>query len=205
MPDSFPLAWPEGWKRTAPEFRRRARYGVTDSVALVELKDELRRFGATNVVISSNIALKSNGEMYANQAASIEDPGVAVYYSTSQWKDKVIACDQWTRVYHNAYAIAKTINALRAIDRAGATQILAQAFTAFGALPASAAAAPEQSWWDVLQIKEDAIKGGFVDLPMIEARYRSLAKTAHPDRNGGDDRAFKALGSALEQARRHFG
>src|SRR5690348_15303688 len=111
MADSFPLDWPSDWKRTPPHLRERPPYRVTDSRALDELGHELRLFGARNVVISSNIAVKRDGSMYANQAASVDDPGVAVYYSTDKFKDRVIACDKWQRVYHNVYAIAKTIAA----------------------------------------------------------------------------------------------
>lgn len=203
MPEAYPLQWPEDWKRTI--LREKPRYRITDGQALIELKEALRRFGASNVVISSNIAIKANGEMYANQAMSAEDPGVAVYYSTAQFKDRVIACDKWQRVYHNVYAISRALEALRAVDRAGASQILDRVFTAFGALPAAAAAPVARPWWETLGVKEQAISGGYVDLTMLEAKFRELAKVAHPDRNGGADGAFKELNTAIAAARIHFG
>lgn len=205
MAEAYPLNWPADWERTHPNARERPRYRVTDGVALRELHESLRKFGASSVVISSNIAVKANGEMYANQAASIEDPGVAVYYSTAQFKDRVIACDKWQRVYHNAYAISKALEGLRAVDRAGASQILDRIFTAFGALPAPADAVKARAWWEVLGVKEQAITGGYVDLTMLEAKFRELSKTAHPDRNGGNDAAFVELNAAISAARRHFG
>lgn len=205
MAEAFPLSWPEDWKRTHPNARERPLYRVTDGVALSELKDELRKLGASNIVISSNIAVKANGEMYANQAASVEDPGVAVYYSTDQFKYRVIACDKWLRVYHNAYAIAKAISCLRGLERAGASQILDRVFTAFGALPAAEAAPAVRPWWEVLGVKHEAIKGGYVDLVMLEAKFRALAKTTHPDRSGGNDAAFRELNAAIAAARVHFG
>lgn len=205
MAEAFPLSWPEDWKRTHPNARERPRYRVTDSAALSELKHELKMLGASNIVISSNIAVKANGEMYANQAASVEDPGVAVYYSTNRFKDRVIACDKWQRVYHNAYAIAKALNCLRGVDRAGASQILDRVFTSFGALPAAQAAPAVRPWWEVLGVQEAAIKGGYVDLVMFEAKFRELAKSVHPDRNGGNDGPFKELNAAIAAARVHFG
>ncbi len=204
MPEAYPLQWPEDWKRTHPHSRRRAPYQVSDGRAIDGLNDALRKFKASSIVISSNIATKRNGDMYANQAASIEDPGVAVYYSTPEFKDRVIACDKWERVYHNVHAIGKALEALRAVDRAGASQILDRAFQAFGALPSPAGTVPVRAWWEVLEIEEQAIKLGFMKLPMIEAQYRELAKAKHPDRNDGNDAAFKELGTALEQARKHF-
>jgi hypothetical protein len=205
MPEAFPLQWPEDWKRTHPNAREKPRYRVTDGQALKFLEHALRLFRATNIVISSNIELKRNGEMYANQARSTEDPGVAVYYSTAQFKDRVIACDKWQRVYHNAYAIGKALEALRAVDRAGASQILDRVFTAFGALPAADSAPAARPWWEVLGVKQQAIEGGFVDLTMMEAKFRELAKSAHPDRNGGSDAAFVELNAAIAAARVHFG
>lgn len=205
MPEAYPLQWPEDWKRTHPNDRKRAVYQVSDSRAIDGLNQALRMFKANSIVISTNIHVKANGEMYANQAASIEDPGVAVYYSTAQFKDRVIACDKWQRVYHNVHAIAKALEGLRSVDRAGASQILDRAFTAFGALPASGETATERPWWEVLGAKEQAITGGFVDLTMLEAKYRELAKSSHPDRNGGNDAAFKELGTAIAAARQHFG
>lgn len=205
MADSFPLDWPADWKRTPAHNREKPAYRISDSRAVDELTHELKLFGAHGIVVSSNIAVKRDGSMYANQAASVDDPGVAVYYSTRQFSDRVIACDKWERVYHNVYAIAKTIAAMRAIQRAGASQILDRAFTAFGALPSAAAAPKVRPWWEVLGLQEAAIKGGFVDLIMIEAKYRELARAAHPDRNGGHDTALVEINGAIEQARRHFG
>ncbi len=135
-----------------PNERRRAPYKVSDGQGLEALQYELARIGATNVVISTNIETKRDGTPYANQPGVITDPGAAVYYSTAQFKDRVIACDKWQRVYHNVYAIAKALEALRAVERSGATQILDRIFNAFGALPAAAGAPVERPWWEVLQL-----------------------------------------------------
>src|ERR1044071_9845537 len=133
MPESFPLQWPSDWKRTPATERRRAPYKVTDSFCIAELRGELKRLGASHVVISTNIETKRDGTPYVNQPGVIEDPGVAVYYSTAEFKDRVIAGDKWQRVYHNAYAISKALAALRAVERSGASQILDRIFNAFGA------------------------------------------------------------------------
>ena len=204
MPQAYPLQWPSDWKRTAPTERRRAAYKVTDGQCLKSLEAELRRIGASNIVISTNIQTKPNGLPYVNQPGVIEDPGVAVYYSTQDFKDRVIAGDKWQRVYHNAYAIAKALEALRAVERSGATQILDRIFSAFGALPAAEAAPKTRAWWDVLQLTRSAIDQGVIDLPMLEARYRTLAKRAHPDA-GGAPGAMAELNEAMAAARRHFG
>ena len=202
MPEAFPLQWPEGWNRARS--RSRSPFKISDAAAMEKLLGELRRFAAAGIVISTNIALRRDGLPAVNQPL-LSDPGVAVYYSTQKWKQQVLACDKWDRVHHNIYAIARTIECWRRIERDGASQILERSFSAFGALPAAASAAAVKPWWEELHLKEAAIKGGHLTLAMVEAQYRELAKQRHPDRNGGDDKPFKALGVAMDQARKHFG
>lgn len=203
MADRFPLQWPEGWKRTAPHARRRSNWKVSDAHMAGELVDELRRFETTMSVISSNVPRNPrDGSIKVSVSGLVEDPGVAVYYSTNKWKERVIACDKWVNAFHNMYAIARTIDSLRAIERAGASQILDQAFTAFGALPASATAPVVAPWWEVFGLQEGAL--AFVDATMCEAKYRDLARKAHPD-SGGSEAAMAELNRAREEMRRHFG
>lgn len=45
------------------------------------------------------------------------------------------ACEKWQDVYGNIYAIGKTIEALRGIERWGTGDMVEQAFTGFVALP----------------------------------------------------------------------
>lgn len=202
MAESFPLQWPEGWARTLPHRRSRARYKLTPDAATGRLIAELRRLGASksSIVISSNVPLRRDGLPYSNGRAP-DDPGVSCYWSTNAFKDRVIACDKWDRVHDNIHAIGLAIEGLRAIERAGATQILERAFSAFGALPASSEAPIVRPWWDVLGIPESAI--GVLSIAMVDARYRELAAKAHPDR-GGSDAAMAELNAAREQAKGHY-
>jgi hypothetical protein len=98
--------------------------------------------------------------------------------------------------------IGLAIDGLRAIDRAGATQILERAFTAFGALPPAPDVAPKRPWWEALGLPKEALS--FATLAMVEAQYRELAAKAHPDR-GGSPAALVELNQAREEARQHFG
>lgn len=202
MADAFPLQWPEGWARTLAHRRGRARYKLTPDAATGHLVAELGRLGAlrSSVVVSSNVPLRRDGLPYSN-GRSPEDPGIAVYWSTNAFKDRVIACDKWDKVHDNIHAIGLAIEGLRAIDRAGASQILERAFSAFGALPPSSAAPVVRPWWEVLDIPQSAI--GVLSIAMVEARYRELATKAHPDR-GGSDAAMAELNGAREQAREHY-
>lgn len=200
MPASnYPLQWPDGWKRTSS--RRQSPFKINNDVALDMLYGELRRFGARQVVVSSNLPVRSDGRIYANQPSLLPDPGIAVYYSTDKFKEQTLACDRWVSVHHNMYAIARTIESWRRIERDGASQILERSFTAFGALPPSSNAKPKRPWWEVLGLPKEALS--FATLVMVEAQYRDLASKAHPDRGGNAD-AMTELNGARDEAKQHF-
>lgn len=205
MSRAFPLQWPEGWPRT-PVSRRHRNYAykVTPDRALSDLIDSLRKLGIVrgSVVVSTNVPTRRDGLPYAD-ARVPEDSGVAVYWASNAHGERVIACDRWQLVHENIRAIGLAVDGLRMIDRAGASQILQRAFSAFGALPASPEAAPRaRPWWDVLELPESAINA--FSIPVVVARYRELAAKAHPDK-GGSEAAMVELNAALEQARAHYG
>lgn len=173
--ESYPLTWPQGQPRTKlrmfSQFKARGFGLIRD-----EMLDELRRLGGSSVVVSSNLRTRLDGLPYADQREP-DDPGIAVYFLRKK-KPYVIACDTFNRAWKNLRAIAGTIEALRAIERYGASSMLEQAFTGFAALPAHAA---EPSWWDVLGVGPDA------PLVAIEAAWERLAKQHHPDIGGSHD------------------
>lgn len=200
---AFPLQWPEGWKRTAVMARRRAPYKVTPERALDEMLHSLKLLGADKrtIIVSSNVPVRNDGMPYASYRAP-EDPGVAVYWNTKALGERVIACDRWDGVHANIRAIGLAVDGLRAMDRAGATQILERAFSAFAALPPASAAPVMRPWWEVFGMPQELL--GSLSLAMVEARYRELAAKAHPD-TGGSQEAIVELSLAREQARAHFG
>lgn len=202
MAQAYPLQWPEGWKRTL--HRRRASYKVTMAQAYDGLRNELGLLGARrgSVVVSSNVPAANNWGTPVNDGYRIADPGVAVYWVSESHGERVIACDRWDSVRSNVRALGLAIAGMRAIDRAGASQVLERAFTAFGALPASADVKPVRPWWEVLGFPKNALE--FLSLGVVEARYRELAARAHPDR-GGSDAEMAELNAAREQAKGHFG
>lgn len=202
MANAFPLQWPEGWKRTPPEQQRQAKYKVTPEIATRELLHSLSLLGAErrSIVISSNVPVRQDGLPYAAFRVP-EDSGVAVYWTTAAHGERVMACDRWTAVYANIRAIGLAAEGLRAIERAGASQILERAFTAFGALPASPDAIPVRPWWEVLSFDEKLVS--CLSMPVVEARFRELLPKVHPDHTGSDAACIE-LNRAREDARKHF-
>jgi hypothetical protein len=90
------------------------------------------------------------------------------------------------------------------MDRAGATQILERAFSAFGALPPAQAVPVSRPWWEVLGFPEALV--GSLSVPVVRARYRELAEKLHPDKLGtGSQEGFVELGAAFSAALAHYG
>ena len=120
-----------------------------------------------------------------------DDHGVAVYF-TLNGEERCFPCDRWHRVEDNVWAIAKSIGALRGLDRWGAKTMVDAAFRGFKALPESASGA---AWWTTLDVDPDTVSREEVD-----TAYRLRASQTHPDRPGGDLEAFLAVQDARRQA-----
>jgi len=188
--EKFPLHWPATYKRTGN--RMDSRFKSSTEKAQQLLTAELKRLGASGIIISSNVRIRNDGFMYTGEMNKIhEDPGVAVYFKYKK-KDLVMCCDQYRRVWENVYALARSIDALRGIDRWGCSDFIEKAFSGFTALPAPEQE-KEQSWWEVLGVTKDASE------EEIKNAFRTLAKIHHPD-NGGSAGMFHIINSAYQQS-----
>lgn len=218
MKGESPLRWPEHWPRT--NYPKDSRFKETTRLrAWKDLSTELDRFGATHVIVSSNCALNHDGRPRYN-AKEPQDGAVAVYF---HWKGQpfVVACDTYLWVWENTRAVTKTLDAMRAIKRHGASQLLERAVSGFSALPPARDAKPQRPWWEVLGldvgedslINPDVLKAVIADpdhpmrrgvLKMAEALFRVKASEKHPDL-GGDAEAFAEVNGAIESAREQLG
>jgi hypothetical protein len=200
---AYPLSWPAGRPRATA--RKASQFGrdyspwtsgptLTFGRARDHLLAELKRLGATKVILSTNIELRQDGLPYSGRRAP-EDPGVAIYF---QYKGKpmVFACDRWRKVEENAWAIAKTIDALRGIERWGSGDMLERAFTGFAALPN-----PEtkKHWREVLGL----MGRGHVPLHQLKERRDELAQEHHPDVGGSHERMAE-INRAFDEAVREL-
>lgn len=187
MPDAitaYPLCWPAVWPRTAT--RESWRGSVTISASLSDLHKEMRLLGVTQLVLSSNVTLGQERPA---------DPGV-VAYGFYEKQQIAIPCDRWNTVAGNIRAIAKTVEAMRGMERWGAKNMIRAMFQGFIALPAPAG----RHWRDVL---------GFHPATRhtrdeIEVRRRSLAKQHHPDA-GGSESAMAEINAAADAALKEIG
>ncbi len=186
---AHPLEWPEGYPRT--KRRERARFNTGFAQARDGIVEELRRMNASHVVISTNIPTKANGLPYAGQRTP-DDPGVAVYFYW-QRSQLALACDRWTTVADNLQALRKSVEAMRGLERWGASGILERAFSGFARLEATSG-----DWRDVLNVTPAAT------LEEVCEAYRQRRRKTHPD-HGGDADEFRAVQQAWEQAQRELG
>lgn len=188
--NAFPLHWPIDWPRT--KSRTRPPYRVSFGRARDDVIWQLRQMSVPDweVVISSNIPLRRDGLPVAN-AGRLADPGIAVYFVRKKQR-QVVACDKWDTVDGNMRAINITIESLRSIERAGASELLERAFTGFKALPAPGEGT-SGGWWQVLGVEATA------PMEVVKAAYRKLAGELHPDK-GGDAGAMAMVNRAWEQA-----
>jgi hypothetical protein len=189
--EAFPLYWPEGRTRTDRSRRERARFKTTFATARDELLNELRRLGARNVVLSTNIPLRNDGLPYAS-AKPPEDPGTAVYF-TYKKNQMCFACDRWDRVQDNVQAINHTIAALRGVARWGTGDMMEAAFKGFTALPAPATVW-SSSWRSILNFGETEK----ISPEDLVKRWRKMRSLNHPDNNGHPG-AFAAVKDAYEK------
>lgn len=202
---AYPLCWPAGYgrrpadKRAFGRFRtrheERGAYGtysrnrrVTVAEARDRLQDELDRIGARDVVLSSNLELRSDGMPRSGQKDP-EDPGVAVYFRL-KGRPVAMPCDTYTDVAQNIAALAAHIEATRAIERHGVASIEAM-FTGFMAIRAPG----PKPWREVLGFPPDA-RPPRVE---IETKRRTLARQHHPDAGGSDD-AMAEINAAVDRA-----
>jgi DnaJ-domain-containing protein 1 len=185
--EPWPLLWPEQRARTPDWKRRFSPFSVTFAQARSHLLGELAKMGGRNIVISSNQPVRQDGLPLAIKSR-IDDPGVAVYFMRDG-EAKCLPCDEYHSVLANLRAIGKTVEAFRGIERWGAKAMLDAALEGFAALPAGGS----EGWWAELGVAPTA------DPVVIEAAWRALVKTHHPDA-GGDPARFRTIQDAYQQA-----
>jgi hypothetical protein len=189
---AYPLFWPEGWARTESYKRKRAQFKDRSvHMARRMLDEEVRRFGGKDLIISSNLELRLDGNPRSGQRQP-QDVGVAIFFKRNQM-DMALACDVYLTVEDNLWALCRTLDALRQIERDGSPALINRAFKGFAALPDPDA----RKWFEVLNVAETAGNDE------IKRAYLNLARKYHPDtgENGGDpvmfDQAKKAYDLAI--------
>jgi hypothetical protein len=204
---AYPIDWPAGWPRT-PVFGREApRFRPSFAEDRDAVIHRLNKRGS-NVVITSNLPTRKDGIPYSDRR--VEDPGIAVWW-VERGAEKVLACDRWNNIVHNMHAVRLTIDALAGINRWGAAEIVARAFSGFTALPPGTPAPPPVVTVD-WQAEFDVDLGKLAELglanlevlAMVEKRFRARMMEQHPDK-GGSTAIAADLNAAMAAAREQLG
>lgn len=177
------LRWPNGvamnWQ---PRPSRFSDHSLADCMEAV--RNELSRMvDVTSAEISADWSIGARG--YPLTDRRVGGP-VALRYQRGESAFTIAICEYQTHE-ENLWAIAKTLEALRTIERHAGDSVARQAETGFAALPPSG-----RPWWDVLGVSRDA------EPSVVQAAYKALAKLRHPDL-GGSDSAMAELNAAMDQ------
>jgi len=179
MVDAYPLNWPTGWKRT--QWPQPSRFGNHSlAYAMGYLMNELKRLGASHIVVNTNLTVRKTDGLPKSGQRQPDDRGVAVYFRLYN-ENQCIPCDKWNRIECNIWAIAKSVEALRGLERWGAKEMVKASFQGFKALPETAT-----------QPKVDYFSG-CVTKDECKSRFRDLSKTLHPDQGGDGERFAEML------------
>lgn len=205
MRSPYPLQWPTNWKRTIAGHRKRATFQQGFAAARDGLVRQLEMLGAANGMITSDLPMRADGLPYANGRA--DDPGIAVWF-VLDGKERVFACDKWTGHAANMRAIALSIQAIRGLDRWGASDLVTRVFAGFNALPPGGdQESTKRPWREVLGVvvaNVEDLADSQRSLQAVRMAHRNLIRKHHPDL-GGDHAIAAELNAALAEAERELG
>jgi hypothetical protein len=197
MNRQYPLVWPKDEPRT-PQSKKRSTspFSVHPERALRLLYAELKRFRATNVILSTDVPVRADGMLYQDAARRrIDDPAAALYFRLGD-RDISICCDLYLDVNDNIRALGKIVEAMRTIERYGGQHLSQKSFTGFAALP------PPKNIWSILGINKGAAE------PLSPRLRREYVMEAFRDRaRDGHSKGYDMaeLVEARDQALRELG
>lgn len=196
------------WKR--PSYKRKASLFKSNwSSTLILLEREIKALKGTDVTIELEVvpaAIRADGTgLKAHQRpASVavvlsfdtKDHGEFVWQADAYTEPAYGRGDGWR---HNVHAIAKTLEALRAVERYGL--VSGQQYEGLAALPSGSGTAPsglvlseaERILLETIGVSQSEVRGRTWKSVMQAAKVR-----AHPDRHGSD----RTMWDLVEQAAR---
>lgn len=188
--------WPG--KATAQSQRRKAPFKAKASSRLDLLERELIHLGARDIVIQAYLRLEDiRNDGWPRSTARPSCPGIILTFSNAKKEQFSYPCDSYLDWNDNLYAIALSLEALRAVDRYGVTRGSEQ-YQGFKKLEA-----PREL--DRRTLAESFIcQHGGIRLDDLRAdlngAYKAAALKLHPDIVGHDE-LFKQLQEHLRVLR----
>ncbi len=186
----------DAWPGKLTVSRQRSRFNTGWGQTCHELDRELRHLGASGVALLMALDagdIRLDGRPRAN--ARPAHPGVILVCQTRKVGSLRMACDKFVAWQDNVLAIARSLEALRMVDRYGCTRTGEQ-YRGWQALPppeVKPAASPRDQAKEILR----RFIGGRVDMLDPAAAVREAQVLTHPDR-GGEADDFKLVMQAKE-------
>lgn len=181
------LQWPAEWPRTTNP-KRSAFADRTLLQSIDNLRGELRKFGAKNIIVTVDFELRRDGEP-ASRVQKGWDQAVTVYFEKGDAK-LLIPCDQYDFMPDNVHAICLCVEAYRSLERHCGGNILTGAMQGFAAIESRSS---RRGWWDILECSKNATPAE------IRTAYSKLVLTHHPD-HGGDGEKLLEINDAYQDA-----
>jgi hypothetical protein len=186
-----PLRW-AGPSTPSYERRSRSAFKAPWQSTLTLLYRELDHLDARDLVIEADFSesdIRLDGMPRAN-ARQPQHPGVQIAFG-SKFGPLIYSTDSCEFWQHNVRSIALGLEALRAVDRYGATK-RGEQYTGWKALGAEATPMPAESPMDVLARYAGQTGRGTAPAQM----WRIAKRRTHPDADGGSREAWDAVQAA---------
>lgn len=187
------------WPGTPCNSRRPSNFATSFARTLDQLKSELEKLNADNVVIQALIKdadLRKDGML--KEGCRPKGPGIIVSFDSKNGPLSY-PCDTFLSWADNLRAITLALEALRAVDRYGVTRRGEQyaGWKRLGGDTAQPASMPKEEAAEKLSKLTDGMwkPAELLSNPENVRLARKLAlRDWHPDKNKGDDSNFKLAG-----------
>lgn len=201
------------WPGPMTRRRTRSNFSARQADRLELLSRELRQLGAKNAELLVAIdagQFRVDGKPYANARA--DHPGVILSFDTSKLGHLSWPCDTYDRWEDNLYAVARTLEALRAADRHGVTKhgeqyrgfLALESGIAVPAVPFTHEPHSVRAWLGELTgtdaFEWNAAAGNNGASAATRNLLRKAQAATHPDR-GGDPEQFRLVTLAEQYLR----
>ena len=199
------------WLRK-PSARVMSQFTSTWSDTQDLLASEIGYLAGKNIIIEVDVpstAIRIDGQLYARTRA--ETPAIVVAFE-SKYGPLLYRSDQYgssgygSRMeiwQHNVRAVALTLQALRAVDRYGASRSGEQ-YRGYKALEDKSAQPPmsiDEAVELLAGMSNRPVEEVREDIDAIHAAFRTAARNAHPD-HGGDPAQMARLSQAYDIAKK---
>ena len=113
--------WPG--EPTKPHARKSGRFKAKQPARLDLLERELNHLNARDIVVQAHLEREQiRNDGWPKSSARPKEPGVIVTFSNKKQEAFSYPCDTYEDWFDNLYAIALSLEALRAVDRYGVTR-----------------------------------------------------------------------------------